>query len=122
MERREQTMIRQSEQVNYEVDNHNMVVHLPKELDHHNCLTVKNNTEQIMDETYINRIIFDFTHTHFMDSSGIGVLLGRYKRMMGIGGEVAIYGVNERIKRLLHLSGISKLIRQYETKEQAVRG
>jgi len=106
----------------YEVKNHSMVVHLPKELDHHNSQNLKQETEQIMDETYINQIIFDFSNTNFMDSSGIGALLGRYKRMSAVGGKVVVYGVNERVKRLLNLSGIYKIVKQYETKEQAMKG
>lgn len=112
----------QSEELTYEVLGHSMVVHLPKDVDHHNSKNLKTETEQIMDETFINKIIFDFSGTDFMDSSGIGVLLGRYKKISAIGGSVAIYGVNARVKRLLTMSGIYKIIRQYETKEQAIKG
>ncbi len=50
-----------------------------------------------------------------MDSSGIGALLGRYKRMKERGGSVAVCGVDERIRRLLRISGVDRLIP--ETKE-----
>ena len=45
-----------------------------------------------------------------MDSTGIGVLMGRYKRMKECGGQVQVYGVNERIGRILKISGIYKII------------
>ena len=67
----------------YEAREQMLVIHLPKELDHHNCRNLKRDTDLLLAENYINRIVFDFTHTSFMDSSGIGVLLNRYKQMGG---------------------------------------
>ncbi len=69
-----------------------LIVHLPEELDHHNCTGLKYETDLILSENYINRIVFDFSGTGFMDSSGIGVLLNRYKQMARSGGKVTIYG------------------------------
>ena len=65
----------------YEAREQMLVIHLPGELDHHNCRNLKRDTDLLLAENYINRIVFDFTHTSFMDSSGIGVLLNRYKQM-----------------------------------------
>ena len=65
----------------YEAIDSALVIHLPKEVDHHNCLTLKYETDLLLAENYINRIIFDFSGTEFMDSSGIGVILNRYKQM-----------------------------------------
>jgi len=70
----------------YEAREQMLVIHLPKELDHHNCRNLKRDTDLLLAENYINRIVFDFTHTSFMDSSGIGVLLNRYKQMANQGG------------------------------------
>ena len=70
----------------YEAINSALVIHLPKEVDHHNCLTLKYETDLLLAENYINRIIFDFSGTEFMDSSGIGVILNRYKQMEGSSG------------------------------------
>ena len=67
----------------YEAIDSALVIHLPKEVDHHNCLTLKYETDLLLAENYINRIIFDFSGTEFMDSSGIGVILNRDKQMEG---------------------------------------
>ena len=53
----------------YEAIDSALVIHLPKEVDHHNCLTLKYETDLLLAENYINRIIFDFSGTEFMDSS-----------------------------------------------------
>ena len=47
-----------------------------------------------------------------MDSAGIGVLLGRYKRMRELGGEVVVTGEDQRIERILKISGIYQIIRR----------
>ena len=65
----------------YEAKGPTLIIHLPKEFDHHNCRNLRYETDLLMAENYVSRIIFDFTRTRFMDSSGIGVLLNRYKQM-----------------------------------------
>lgn len=63
-------------------------------------------------------VIFDFQETDFMDSSGIGVIMGRYKNLYLMGGEVWAIHVNERMKRILILSGVTKILHVYE--EEAI--
>ena len=55
-----------------------------------------------------------------MDSSGIGVIIGRYKKIMMRSGKVAIADVNSRIKRVFELSGMFKIIKVYGTVEDAI--
>ena len=76
----------------YEAKGPTLIIHLPKEFDHHNCRNLRYETDLLMAENYVSRIIFDFTRTRFMDSSGIGILLNRYKQMRGSRGSVAYYG------------------------------
>ncbi|MBR5475168.1 MAG: anti-sigma factor antagonist [Lachnospiraceae bacterium] len=95
---------------NYEVDQFCLVVEVPEEVDHHVSCQIKEGIEQKMEKHYIRRMIFDFSRTHFMDSSGIGVLLGRYKEMKGRGGDLILCGVNETIGRVLRMSGILGLM------------
>lgn len=106
----------------YEAKGYVLVIHLPKELDHHNCKNLKYETDLLLSENYISKIVFDFSATDFMDSSGIGVILNRYKQMEASGGRVAIYGAGAQILRVLGIGGISKLVPQYDTKEAAIAG
>jgi stage II sporulation protein AA (anti-sigma F factor antagonist) len=104
----------------YEAKGAVLVIHLPKELDHHNCLDLKYETDLLLAENYVSRIVFDFSNTEFMDSSGIGVLLNRYKQMAGSGGSVAIYGVGAQVHRILNVGGLARLMPCFETKEAAL--
>lgn len=106
----------------YEAKGQVLIVHVPKELDHHNCKTLKCETDLLLSENYINKIVFDFTGTEFMDSSGIGLILNRYKQMERSGGRIATYGAKFQIIRVLSIGGISKLVKNYDTKEAAIAG
>lgn len=106
----------------YEARGQVLVIHLPEELDHHNCQNLRYETDLLLAENYITRMVFDFTKTVFMDSAGIGILLNRYKQMEGSGGKVAIYGAGARILRVLTIGGIGKLVPRYESKEAAIAG
>lgn len=112
----------EQEAFSYEARGQILVIHLPKELDHHNCKNLKYETDLLLAENYIRKLVFDFSQTEFMDSSGIGVLLSRYKQMEGSGGNIAICGVATPILRVLSIGGITKLVNRYDTKEAAIYG
>ena len=80
-----------------------LIVHLPGELDHHHTENIRT--------TLIGEVEFDFSETLFMDSAGIGLLIGRYQMMQAFHGRILISHVNEQIERILELSGIEKYIR-----------
>lgn len=106
----------------YEAKGQILVVHLPKELDHHNCRNLLNETDMLLSENYVARMVFDFSKTAFMDSSGIGILLNRYKQMRRSGGAMTFYGASRQIMRILSIGGVAKLIHGYESKEAALKG
>ena len=60
------------------------------------------------------KVIFNFNSVSFMDSAGIGLLLGRYKIVNMLGGEVALINVKKSVKKVLDMCGILKLIHIYD--------
>jgi stage II sporulation protein AA (anti-sigma F factor antagonist) len=103
-----------SEEIIYEKVRGTLILHLPPEIDHHSSGAIRQRTEEYLREGAIRSIVFDFSRTTFMDSSGVGALMGRYKRMRDRGGTVMVCGVDERIRRILRISGIDKLIPEME--------
>ena len=88
-----------------------LTIHLPKELDHPASDLIRRETDKIMDRNYIRTMIFDFENTGFMDSSGIGLIMGRY-RALGMRGDcIRAVHVNSHIDRLLHLSVVHRYIK-----------
>lgn len=87
-----------------------LTVRVPRELDHHNAEDICRRTDRLVQTEDVREIVFDFSETIFCDSSGIGMLMGRYKIMQALGGDVRAVQVGEHVSRILMLSGIMKLI------------
>lgn len=91
-----------------------LLIHLPEEIDHHSSEEIRQQADRLIRRKNIRCVLFDFGDTVFMDSSGIGMILGRYKTMRFMGGTVAAVNVKERMRRILMMSGIYKVINIYE--------
>ena len=98
----------------YEVQENCLTIFLPGELDHHNAKEIRKRSDYLIDQNHIRYVIFDFTDTTFMDSSGIGVIMGRYKRIYMLGGEVCAVHTSERMKKILTMSGVTRIMQIYE--------
>lgn len=101
----------------YQVQENCLTIYLPKEVDHHNAEEMRKNADTLIEKNHIKYVIFDFENTDFMDSSGIGVIMGRYKIICLIGGEVWAVHTNARIKKILTMSGMTKIMQIYEEDE-----
>jgi stage II sporulation protein AA (anti-sigma F factor antagonist) len=101
-----------------EVRDRILTVHLPAELDHHSADVISRETDRRVQREDIRGIVFDFRDTVFCDSSGIGMLMGRYKLMRALGGSVRGTGAGERVERILTLSGVLKIIPIESAKRQ----
>ncbi len=87
-----------------------MFVKLPEDLDCNNAAIIRSESDKIMESCNIRNIVFDFEKTNFMDSTGIGVIMGRYKSIRLVGGSVSAVNVSETVERILTLSGVHKVI------------
>ena len=94
-----------------------MVIHLGEDLDHHNAVYIREMADGYVEKYPIDRIIFDFSGVEFMDSSGIGVVMGRYKQMSYVGGTVYVYGIGKNVDRIFQMSGLYKLVKQWNQAE-----
>ena len=106
----------------YQIKENCLTIFLPAEVDHHKAEEIKREADKVIEEQHIKYVIFDFGRTNFMDSSGIGVILNRYKQMEGSSGTVAVYGAGERMRRILRIGGVYRLVQSYRTREEALDG
>jgi stage II sporulation protein AA (anti-sigma F factor antagonist) len=113
--------LREGVKADFEVVNKCLIIKLMEELDHHNALTIREQSDKLISGKNIKDIVFDFTGSDFMDSSGIGVIMGRYKKIIFTGGKVAVTGVNQSVDRIFRLSGLYKIIHKFNTIEDAVK-
>lgn len=104
----------------YEINERSLIIRLNEELDHHNAMMIKDKADRLIERNHIKHIIFDFAGAGFMDSAGIGVIMGRYKKVIFIGGKIAVASVNSTVDRIFRLSGLYKIIDKYDSVETAL--
>ncbi|MBP3603341.1 MAG: anti-sigma factor antagonist [Lachnospiraceae bacterium] len=91
------------------IDNY-LMVKMPEEVDHHKSGVISKTADKYIINTGVGNVVFDFEDTRFMDSSGIGIILGRYKKIACFGGKVFAINADSRIKRTLMICGLHKVI------------
>lgn len=97
-----------------------LIANLIGELDHHSAEEVRVKIDDRIDRDDIKKIILDFGGVTFMDSSGIGVVVGRYKKISSKGGALCVVDVNRGVNRVFELSGLFKIIDNYKDVSQAL--
>lgn len=104
-----------------EITKNILIVRLEGELDHHSAAKVRENIDQKIDTLGGENLIFSFQGVNFMDSAGIGVVMGRYNKMKEMGGVVIVSQCNDYAKRILEMSGIFTIASYCDTVEQAIK-
>ena len=87
-----------------------LMVYVPKELDHHFARQITDSVDKELEKGQIRQLVFDFSQTAFMDSSGIGVLIGRSKTMELHSGKVTAVHLGERVQKIFEKSGLYRII------------
>lgn len=98
-----------------------LLIRLEGELDHHTAETLRQKVEEQFENNELKHIVFNLERLKFMDSSGLGVILGRYKRIKNLGGEMVVCAISPTIKRLFEMSGLFKIIRFEENEQFALQ-
>ena len=94
----------------FEMGQGKLRVVVPKELDHHLATQLKEEADLLIETYHVKTLIFDFTNTEFMDSSGIGVLIGRSRNLSLSGGQVVATTLSPRVEQIFRISGLQRLI------------
>ena len=87
-----------------------LCIKMPGEVDHHGAAGIRECADRLILDDKVKNIVFDFEDTTFMDSSGLGIIIGRYRKISCFGGKVYAINTNERIGRLLKASGMSSIL------------
>ena len=94
-------------------------VRLVGEMDHHNATALRAELDEFITAERPRRLSLDMSGIGFMDSSGLGFVMGRYALMQRYGGELVLEAPNERIMKIFELAGLSRIIRiECEKKEE----
>ena len=87
-----------------------VIVHLSGELDHHSASRVRGALDLMLRDVSVREMQLDMTQVTFMDSAGLGVVLGRYKTLSARGGRMIVSGVRTSIDRIFRMSGLYALV------------
>lgn len=87
-----------------------LVVKLDGELDHHTSQYVREEIDRCINLNNIKNLVLDFDKVSFMDSSGIGLILGRYKQIKSRGGKTLLVRAKPAVSKILELSGVKKIL------------
>ena len=96
--------------VEIDIDERSVTAYISGEIDHHNAAGLRNKIDEAVECSYPEVLVLDFGGVHFMDSSGIGLVMGRYKLMNSISGKVVIQNAPKAIKKVMRMAGIEKLL------------
>lgn len=108
-------------QLSFQLKGNTLIVSVSGELDHHYSEYFKEKIEEKLFEKNVKNLILDFKNLTFMDSSGIGVIIGRYKNVSKLGGKLVITNVKSNIERIFEISGLNKLVPIYRNIEDALK-
>lgn len=100
------------------LENDELVVTLRGEIDHHSAVGVRGDIDSLIYETRPRKTVLDLSAIDFMDSSGLGLIMGRYALMQRIGGELTLRNPNERVMKIFELAGLERIIKVEEEKEE----
>ncbi len=82
---------------------------LSGEIDHHSAQKIRETIDDTAGKTKPRHLVLDFAQVQFMDSSGVGLIMGRYKLMQSLGGQVSIANLPPKIEKIITLAGLNRL-------------
>ena len=86
-----------------------VTAYLSGEIDHHTAKEMRETIDEAVEHNMPTLLVLDFKDVSFMDSSGIGLVMGRYRNLLKTGAELSIMGAPPNIAKMLKLGGIEKL-------------
>ena len=96
--------------VEYEKEDKLLIFRLTEDVDQHTVEKIRRKMDNEIKRYIPRKVIFDFSNISFMDSAGIGMVLGRYKLIKMLDGNLEIINVNRSMKKIFDMSGVSRII------------
>lgn len=97
-------------QIIFQTRDNTLIVKILGELDHHGAEQIREKIDAKIKSANSKNLILDLSELKFMDSSGIGIIIGRYKLVTSIGGKLYLVSASKSIDRIIKMCGIEKII------------
>ena len=110
-------MIRNASQIRYEMRGDSMIVHVGGEIDHHSAVAVRTGIDAEITEKRPSRVMLELSAVDFMDSSGLGLIMGRFALIKQYGGTLAVLDPSPAVLRIIKLAGMERMVSILRTKK-----
>jgi len=98
-----------------------LVLHLHGEIDHHSAASLRSLIDEAILAQKPRQLVMDLADISFMDSAGLGLILGRLSRMQECGGELILHRPSKSAERMIYLAGLERVVRITEKEEKTAK-
>lgn len=109
-------MIRNGSQVTYEERGDTLIIRVGGEIDHHNAVTVRTGIDDRLAAERPQKVMLELSAVDFMDSSGLGLIMGRYALVKQYGGTLAVLDPSPAVLKIIKLAGMERMVSILRTK------
>ena len=102
----------------YEKENKRLTFEIHEEIDEYVVQNMRRSIDNEIERYMPKEVIFDFNKVSFMDSAGIGLIIGRYKLASMLGGKVEVTNLTVQVRKIFEMSGILKIIPEVKCTEK----
>ncbi|HHX22468.1 MAG: anti-sigma F factor antagonist [Tepidanaerobacteraceae bacterium] len=97
-----------------------LLINLQGEIDHHRSLTIRDQVDYYIKRYKIKKVLFNFKDVSFMDSSGVGMIIGRYKLLRKLEGRIGVVHLTEKINKIFEMSGLFNIVSSFNDVREAL--
>lgn len=115
-------MIRKTGGFEKSTEKEGLVIKIRGEIDHHSAVDIRGDIDKLIYELQPKRLVLDLSVVDFMDSSGLGLIMGRYAVMSRLGGETVLRDPSSAILKIIKLAGLERMIKIEKSKKDLHNG
>ncbi len=109
-------MIKKGGQITYEEKREGLVIHVCGEIDHHSAVKVRTEMDEKILSARPSRVLLELSSVDFMDSSGLGLIMGRFALVKKYGGELCVLDPSPAVLKIMHLARMERMVTVLKTK------
>ena len=102
--------MKENASVTVKVDGAVMTAMIDGEIDHHSARSVRVGIDERFAESGATRLVLDMSRVRFMDSSGLGLILGRYAKAQALGASFCVVDPSDSVRRVLDVAGVGRIV------------
>ena len=104
-------MVKEEKKFSYKVEDGTLEIKLIGEIDHHSAVGVRSDIDGLIFEFRPKKVVLDLSEINFMDSSGLGLIMGRYALIKDLGGTLSLRAPTVAVMKILSLAGMERMIK-----------